>query len=281
MSHGPSTFGTMITSSLSPISVTSWIRSSSTHGLSSEFTRVHSAQSPKSVSFAALIRPSRAASFLSAAIASSRFPRRMSACCARSGALAAIFSFEKSRKWIIREGFTGISSGGSGASIASGCVNWRGFRTASFRVDGREIYRPAPEGYRRRSPETELDDTTYRFLASGDGTTAEGSERALIGSPQGLPRQPWRRCLSAPSGRWRAKTPTVLLPVPDAYRFPRFTATLLMSVTRLIPRRQRLALWRALRDTMQARLPSGWRRVPSAAISNRSIAWGRTGRTYA
>ncbi len=63
----------------------------------------------------------------------------MSACLASSGAFAAIFSFEKSRKWIIRDGFTGISTGGSGAPIASGWVNCRGFRTASLRVDGREI----------------------------------------------------------------------------------------------------------------------------------------------
>ena len=35
---------------------------------------------------------------------------------AMSGALATIFSFEKSRKWIIREGLNGISRSGSGAS---------------------------------------------------------------------------------------------------------------------------------------------------------------------
>ena len=113
----------MITSSLSPISVTSWVRSSSTQGLSSELTRVQRAQSPKSFSLAALINPSRAASFLSTGIASSRFPSRMSDCLARSGAFAAIFSFEKSRKWIIREGLKGTSSGGSGAPIASGWLN--------------------------------------------------------------------------------------------------------------------------------------------------------------
>ena len=38
----------------------------------------------------------------------------MSVLAAISGALAAIFSFEKSRKWIIREGLTGISRRGSG-----------------------------------------------------------------------------------------------------------------------------------------------------------------------
>jgi hypothetical protein len=103
--------------------------SSSAHGLSRELTRVQSAVSPKSVAFATSIRPSRAASLRSAAIASSRLPSRMSACLAISGTRAAIFSFEGSKKWIIREGFTGISSGGCGAPIARGCPNWRGFRT--------------------------------------------------------------------------------------------------------------------------------------------------------
>jgi hypothetical protein len=40
--------------------------------------------------------------------------------------LATIFSFEKSRKWIIRDGFTGISRSGSGAPIASGLKKSRG-----------------------------------------------------------------------------------------------------------------------------------------------------------
>jgi acyl dehydratase len=43
--------------------------------------------------------------------------------------LAAIFSFEKSRKWIIREGLTGISRAGSGAPMASGLRKSRGLRT--------------------------------------------------------------------------------------------------------------------------------------------------------
>ena len=52
----------------------------------------------------------------------------MSTCGAMSGALATIFSFEKSRKWIIRDGRTGTSRIGSGASIASGLKKSRGFR---------------------------------------------------------------------------------------------------------------------------------------------------------
>ncbi len=57
----------------------------------------------------------------------------MSACLAMSGTFAAIFSFEASKKWIIREGPNGISRTGSGASIASGWKKSRGFlMTADF-----------------------------------------------------------------------------------------------------------------------------------------------------
>ncbi len=129
MSQGPSTLGTMITSSTSPISVTSWVRSSRAQGLSSELTRVQSAVSPKSVDFATLIRPSRAATLLSTVTASSRLPSRTSACLAMSGTFAAIFSFEASKKWIIRDGLNGISRSGSGASIAIGLRKSRGFLT--------------------------------------------------------------------------------------------------------------------------------------------------------
>jgi hypothetical protein len=44
-----------------------------------------------------------------------------------SAALATIFSFEKSRKWIIRDGRTGISRSGSGAPIARGWKKSLGF----------------------------------------------------------------------------------------------------------------------------------------------------------
>ena len=54
----------------------------------------------------------------------------MSACLAMSGTLAAIFSFEASKKWIIREGPKGTSVTGSGAPIASGLRKSRGFLTA-------------------------------------------------------------------------------------------------------------------------------------------------------
>src|SRR5918993_932067 len=128
MSQAPSTLGTITTSSRSPMAATTCTRSSSTHGLSSEFTRVQSCVSPNSISEPTRIRPSRAASLRSTGMASSRFPSRMSTWGAMSGALATIFSFEKSRKWIIREGLTGISRSGSGASIASGLKKSRGLR---------------------------------------------------------------------------------------------------------------------------------------------------------
>src|SRR5919198_902676 len=130
MSHGPSTFGTMMTSSRSPISVTSVVRSSSAQGDSSAFTRVHSAQSPRSISRPRRTRPSRAGTLRSTGTASSRLPSRMSQRAARSGSLAAIFSLPGSKKWIIREGLSGISRIGSGAPIARGFVKSRGFRTA-------------------------------------------------------------------------------------------------------------------------------------------------------
>src|SRR5919202_3427886 len=129
MSHGPSTFGTMMTASLSPISPTSVVRSSSTQGDSSALTRVHSAQSPKSVACASRTSPARAASLRSTGTASSRLPSRMSHWAARSGSLPAIFSLLGSKKWIIRDGVTGISASGSGAPMARGFAKSRGFRT--------------------------------------------------------------------------------------------------------------------------------------------------------
>src|SRR4051794_2908264 len=139
MSHGPSTFGTMTTSSRSPISLTSVVMSSSAHGDSSAFTRVHSAQSPKSTSRPTRTSPSRAGILRSTATASSRFPSRMSQRAARSGSLPAIFSLPGSKKWIIREGLSGISRSGSGAPIARGFVKSRGLRTARTILTGESI----------------------------------------------------------------------------------------------------------------------------------------------
>ena len=60
----------------------------------------------------------------------------MSACFAMSGTFAAIFSFEASKKWIIREGLTGTSVIGSGAPIASGLKKSRGFLKFVLLVGG-------------------------------------------------------------------------------------------------------------------------------------------------
>src|SRR3954463_15707460 len=128
MSQGPSTFGTMTTSSLSPISVTRVVRSSRHQGLSSELTRVQSGGSPRSASLPTFTSPARAASLRSAGMASSRLPSRMSACLAISGAFAAIFSLLGSKKWIIRDGLNGISRTGSGAPMARGFRKSRGLR---------------------------------------------------------------------------------------------------------------------------------------------------------
>src|SRR3954462_13062315 len=128
MSHGPSTLGTMTTSRRSPISLTRRVMSSSIQGDSRALTRVHRAVEPRSISRPTRTRPSRAASLRSIGIASSRLPSRMSVFAAMSAALATIFSLEKSRKWIIREGLNGISASGSGAPMARGLKKSRGLR---------------------------------------------------------------------------------------------------------------------------------------------------------
>ena len=130
MSHGPSTLGIMITSRRSPISPTRRMTSSRNHGLSRLLTRVHSGVSPKSALRPTCTSPSRASIFLSAGMASSRLPSMMSACRAISGTLAAIFGLLGSKKWITRDGLTGISSSGVGAPIASGLPKSRGLRIA-------------------------------------------------------------------------------------------------------------------------------------------------------
>ena len=130
MSQGPSTLGIMTTSSLWPISPTTWVRSSSIQGESRLLTLAHSWVSPRSISRPTRISPSRAATLRSTGTASSRLPSRMSVLAAISGALATILSLEKSRKWIIRDGRNSTSRGGSGAPMARGLKKSRGFRTA-------------------------------------------------------------------------------------------------------------------------------------------------------
>ena len=152
----PSTLGTMITSSRSPISPTSVSRSSSTHGESSEFTRVHSAVPPRSASRPIRTSPARAASLRSAATASSRLPSRMSVVRARSGSLAAIFSFDGSKKWIIRDGVTGISSSGSGAPGGERLGEVAGVAHAARRPYRRRVARHIAESWQDRGMSPEL-----------------------------------------------------------------------------------------------------------------------------
>ena len=102
MSHGPSTFGSMITSSLLPTAATSSVTSSSTHGLLRQLMRVHRPVEPKSVALAMAMKPLRAASFWSAGMASSRLPRMTSTWPAMSLILARIFSLCGGTKWIMR-----------------------------------------------------------------------------------------------------------------------------------------------------------------------------------
>ena len=63
-----------------------------------------------------------------------------------SGSFAAIFSFEGSKKWIIREGVNGISSSGSGAPCASGLAKSRGLRMDGVTVPAdRRAAAPVPQ----------------------------------------------------------------------------------------------------------------------------------------
>src|SRR3954447_18479911 len=159
MSSAPCTLGTMTTSSLSPISVTRVVRSSRTQGLSRALTRVHSWVGPKSVSRAMSTRPCRAASLLSALIASSRLPSRTSGPPFPGptiwGTFAAILALDGSKKWIARLGRAGISRSGSGAPTARGRE-----KALAERMRGAYRRRPPP-GY------DALHSTPARGLAGG------------------------------------------------------------------------------------------------------------------
>src|SRR4051794_24390473 len=189
MSQGPSTLGIIITSSRSPISVTTWVMSSSTHGDSSEFTRVQSWVLPNSMSRPTRISPSRAASLRSTGIASSRLPSRMSTVGAMSGTLATIFSLEKSRKWIIRDGLNGISRTGSGASIARGLKKSLGLRIetdpkiwahmSDFTTDQREREASGAHSYGRYLEEFE-EGAVYKHWPAKTVTEADGRLFCLI-----------------------------------------------------------------------------------------------------
>ena len=147
MSSAPCTFGTMITSSLSPISGTRVVRSSSTHGLSSELIRVQNCVGPTvpprlAVAFPMSTRPWRDFSLFSALTASSRLPSSTSTVPTMSGTLAAIFSLPGSKKWMARLGRAGISRGGAGAPTASGAK-----KSLAGRVMAANYRRPPGPGY--------------------------------------------------------------------------------------------------------------------------------------
>ena len=129
MSSGPSTFGTMTTSSLSPMAGTRFVRSSSAHGESRLLIRVQNWVLPKSTVWPTFTRPARAASLSAIGMASSRLPSRMSTCGTRSGSLDVSFSFCGGKKWMTRLGRKGISRTGSGAPAARGLKKSRALRT--------------------------------------------------------------------------------------------------------------------------------------------------------
>ena len=126
MSHGPSTFGSITTSSLSPTSPTTSRRSSSIQGLLRALIRVHKPVAPKSLALARAMKPRRASILASAGIASSRLPRSTSTWPISSGIFARTFSLCGGTKWIIRSIRTGSSRYGSGAPAASGWKKRRG-----------------------------------------------------------------------------------------------------------------------------------------------------------
>src|SRR3990172_12385518 len=182
MSQGPSTFGIITTWRRSPISVTSCTSSSSTHGESRLLTRVQSWQSTKSTSRAILIRPSRAATFLSRSMASSRFPSSTSQRFARSGTFAAIFGLLGSKKWIIRAGRKGISRGGAGAPRAFGRKKSFALRIGLLLVELHDPHRA-----RGRRGEAEVAEHALVEVLFDDaqvpGRGVEDTDRADLGEP--------------------------------------------------------------------------------------------------
>ena len=108
--------------------MTAVVRSSRPHGESSEFTRVQNWVWPKSTVLPTFTRPARAASLSVAGTPSSRLASSTSTVGTMSGSLATIFSFDGGKKWIIRDGLTGISRSGSGAPTARGRKKSLGFR---------------------------------------------------------------------------------------------------------------------------------------------------------
>ena len=120
----------------------------------------------------------------------------MSTVGAMSGTLATIFSLEKSRKWIIRDGRTGISRTGSGASMARGLKKSLGFRIRGWKLsggivvrlaglypakctndvadDGREVHLDVVPGEAERDPACEHSQPVPAAVAAHGGSRAMG-----------------------------------------------------------------------------------------------------------
>src|SRR5262245_4018465 len=239
MSQGPSTFGIITTSRRSPISVTSCTRSSSAQGESRLLTRVQSWHSPKSISRAILIRPSRAATLFSRSIASSRFPSSTSQRFASSGTFDAIFGLLGSKKWIIRDGRKGISRGGVGAPIAFGLKKSFALRIAPLLVELHHLHRARRGGGEAEVAEHALveillDDAQPARLRLEDPDRADLGEtlrRLRVGGDlrvdphvdehPGHPTPPPRAAGGSPPGSPRSARPPRCRPRACARSWPR------------------------------------------------------------
>jgi GNAT superfamily N-acetyltransferase len=109
-----------------------------------------------------------------------------------SGTFAAIFSFEASKKWIIREGLNGTSVIGSGASIASGLKKSRGLRKfVSWSLPGApnaSVRRVSFEIRAAREEEAEAIVPLYEWLFAPPGLTpaAWDERRAAVALRQAI-----------------------------------------------------------------------------------------------
>jgi GNAT superfamily N-acetyltransferase len=86
-----------------------------------------------------------------------------------SGTLAAIFSFEASKKWIIREGGNGISVSGSGAPMARGWKKSLGFLIAG-NLEAASLARVTVEIRAARAGEEESIVSLYEWLFAPPGS---------------------------------------------------------------------------------------------------------------
>jgi hypothetical protein len=181
MSSGPSTLGIMTTSRLSPVSVTAAVRSSRPQGESSALTLVQNCVAPKSFLVATSTRPARAASLSAAGTPSSRLASITSTVGAMSGTLATILGFDAGKKWIMRDGRTGISRTGSGAPTARGRKKSFGLRIDRLHVGRGWVGVLLPPRLRRRHRAGEIGPGTR----GGTGARPRGAVGNGRASPRG------------------------------------------------------------------------------------------------